>query len=338
MFFSVFFKVNRSANESPSAHAGMFIAPQGNETPMTPHPPWNPANNHTVHHSWIGGQPVGKRPAHVTGERSPMALFGGIALTRTTLVVLACATAAACVMMVRRSVALPWFVPVGFYIIIGGVLAWWLVGAARSAWFSSENAVEGADRVVSDAYRVRCIGGQSRRQRLGRVEDVPFEPEIFDGSIAEGGAPGGRVARAACSFAGAGVVAVGMWLATGKWPGVGGNTGLVYPTLLFGAVLGGVVASILWPVYYRVVPGRIDRISTGFLARGPTKRESWSLRDCGVTVDLYRRLVLIDPPGSPRLVLHASLLGPAHEFERAVLMGAISSAIAPVDDGDVLEA
>lgn len=298
----------------------------------TPQPPWNPDNDRRVHYSWIGGQPLGKLPGYIDGVWSPMVLVAGISLTRTTLVVTACATAIGSVMMLRRSVVMPWFVPLAMNAAISALALWWVVKAGAGTWLGSDGPGDGTDRVMDDAFRVRCIGGKSRLVRLGKIEDVAFEPEEFDASLAEGGAPGGRVARGACTVTGTAVVAVGAWLATGTWPGFGSSVGLLYVTLLLGVMLGALVASVVWPVYYRVVPGRIERITTGFLARGPEKTQSWSLRHCGVTVDLYKRAVLIDPPGSARVVLQASLLGRAYEFERAVLMGAVSSVESPPTD------
>lgn len=305
--------------------------PPANAT--TPAPPWDRAHDGTVHHSFMASQTMWKPPAYVVGVENAMAIATHVTINRTTLVILVCASAAATVSMLRRAFPLPGWLLWTAFGLIGLALAWWLVGLVRGAWVVG-SAPPGIAMSPDPAWRVRCVGDKTRLETLGPIFDQVFEPEVFDASLAHGGLPQRGWTRLVCSVLGFLFVAVAYWLATGRRVILDGHMGMVYGTLMLGVIVGGLASAAVWPVYYRVSPGRIEQIATGFLARGPVRKRAWNLRHCGVTVILSKRVVLIDPPGSARLVLQASLLGKRYEFERAVLLGAVSTATPPPQGSD----
>lgn len=279
---------------------------------------------------------MSRPPDYVRGVAPAMVLAMGVSINSTSLAVLGCTAAWGCAAILRHALVLPAVAAYAIYAAIGAAALWHLVGLIAPNWTGARTTT-GLPPGPDAAYRVRCSGSRGQIERLGPLTDQAFEPEVFDGSLAHGGMPGSSWGRLVTSLAGVAVAALGFRLATGRWFFAPGAAGMMWGVLMVGVMLGGLLASVLWPVYYRVMPGRIDQVRTGFLARGPVSVRSWSLRHCGVLVVLPRRAVIIDPPGSPRLVLSAALLGKKYEFERAVLLGAISSAKTLDGETDLLE-
>ncbi len=271
---------------------------------------------------------MSRPPDYVRGATSAMTPEMGVTINSTSLTMLGCMAALGCAAILRHAMVLPAVAAYAIYAGTSAVVVWHIVGLMAPNWTGARTTT-GLPPGPDAAYRVRCSGSRAQIDRVGPLTDQAFEPEMFDGSLAHGGLPASATGRALTSIAGITVAAFGFRLATGAWFFAPGAAGQAWGVLMLGVLLGGLLASVLWPVYYRVMPGRIDQVRTGFLARGPVTVRSWSLRHCGVLVVLPKRMVLIDPPGSPRLVLSAALLGKKYEFERAVLLGALSTAPTP---------
>jgi hypothetical protein len=307
---------------------GTTIAP--NTTQNSAHVvPWDFANEGRVHYSVTASRTLQTPPPYVKGLECPMMVAANFSLNRVTLAVVACGLIWACLSMVRRAFVLPGILVGSLYIATFIVLLWVLLEPIRAMWPGKRFTMRHLDVGPDPAFRIRCVAEGRHVDALGKIADHALEPETFDASLAEGGAPGGRWTRVACSLVGFAFLFVAWKLASGRWLLINGDGAMIGVLFMLGAVVGGVASAFIWPVYYRVVPGRLDRITTGFLARGPVVKRSWNLKQCGVLADLTRRVVAIDPPGSPRLVLQTSLLGKKYEFERAVLLGAVSTAEAP---------
>jgi hypothetical protein len=310
---------------------GTTIAPHATQNPA-PAVPWNAENEGRVHYSVTASRTLETPPPHVKGAESPMRVASNISINQYTLAVVACLLTWACLSMVRRAVVLP-AVAAWFFYLAPIVLLLWLVSEPiRALWPGKAFTMRNLDVGPDPSFRVRCVAQGRHLDALGKITDQAFEPETFNASLAEGGAPGGRWARAACSLVGFAFLAVAWRLSTGRWLLSNGGGAMIGAGLMLGAVVGGAASAVIWPVYYRVMPGRLERVTTGFLARGPVVKRSWNLKQCGVLADLTRRVVAIDPPGSPRLVLQTSLLGKKYEFERAVLLGAVSTGVIPECD------
>lgn len=308
------------------------------DTPTTspsgrlPEPPWHHDHEGRVHLAATTGMSLASLPSYVRGAEPAMRFFGTMTITPVTLGILGGSVAWACAAMLQHAGVLPGGTP---YVVLGAcVLAggWVGIRAVRRSREARSALGHGLALSPDPVYRVRCVGGPASIASLGRLVPGVFEPELFDASLAHGGMPGSWVGRAVTVVAGIGLVGVAFRLATGYWLFATQGMAMAYGVVMLGAMVGGLVSSVLWPVYYRVSPGRLDQVSTGFLARGPVKTRSWNLRECGVLVNLANRCVVIDPPGSARLILSGAMLGRRHDFERAVLLGALATPTAELDE------
>lgn len=99
-----------------------------------------------------------------------------------------------------------------------------------------------------------------------------------------------------CGFAGAGVLLGGLTLIMGGWSGVMKNSGVLgYAMTGAGMVSGVVSAELIWPKYLRLVPGRLDLFSYGFLGSGEAIVETHDLKRQGVCVDFGSYTIALEP-------------------------------------------
>lgn len=295
----------------------------------TPAPTWEPARANEVHFSWMASTGALATPPYVTGVFRPAALTNVLVLNRTTVLALAFVVMWASIVILRRAVLLPVPAVVALYVGLGGFAIWHLSSMVRTAWGINKNP-PGLPLGPDSAWRVRCCGTAPRLKRLGPIRDAAFEPELFDASFAQAGSPEGFLGRPACTLAGLAIVITGAYLVFGGFRPIYSNSFLgIWSVFALALMIGGLLSALIWPVYYRLEPGRFELIHAGFLGRGPDRVERIDLSTGGVIVDLNRQRVFIDPPGRPRLVLETTLLGRGYEFERCVLMAAVSSAGAP---------
>lgn len=99
-----------------------------------------------------------------------------------------------------------------------------------------------------------------------------------------------------CGFACAALMLGGLTLIMGGWSGVVQNSGFLgYAMTGAGMVSGVVCAELIWPVYVRLVPGRLDLFSYGFLGSGEALVETHDLKRQGVCVDFGSYTIALEP-------------------------------------------
>ena len=87
-----------------------------------------------------------------------------------------------------------------------------------------------------------------------------------------------------------------MSLFMGGWSGVLKASGFMGYAVTGAGMVGGVVcAELMWPVYLRIVPGRLDIFRYGFLGSGVPDVETHSLRTQGVCVDFGSYTMALEP-------------------------------------------
>lgn len=85
-------------------------------------------------------------------------------------------------------------------------------------------------------------------------------------------------------------------LLMGGWMSMLRNAGLLGYTTMGAAMVSGLVcAELIWPVYLRVVPGRLDLFRYGFLGSGTPEVKTHDLKKQGVCVDFGSYTIAIEP-------------------------------------------
>lgn len=168
-------------------------------------------------------------------------------------------------------------------------------------------------------YRVRAVIPKKRRSdRVMRWVRAASQAELLDdepvreedlGSVLGGFEPiivrpwfGVRRERAywwtavLCGFACAGLLLGLLTLIMGGWSGVLKNSGFLgYAMTGAGMVSGVMCAELIWPVYVRIVPGRLDLFEYGFLGSGEAEVETHDLKRQGVCVDFGSYTIALEP-------------------------------------------
>jgi hypothetical protein len=182
--------------------------------------------------------------------------------------------------------------------------------------------------VPDERYRVRCVGWEVARasfDRLGPVEDRPFEPRVFFGFFAVN--PAKRVMMAW-------MVLLAVLMSSGlAWVMLTGGSNAFIGTSLFpmSAIVGAAIVAVCLPTYVRVVPGRVDVLHYTAMSRRARRAVSHDLRRARVLVDLNSRTIKIEPPpddtrGPAVTRLWFGWVPRGEELAHAVLEAAISSA------------
>ena len=139
--------------------------------------------------------------------------------------------------------------------------------------------------LASDDDRLVVLGNIARVCTVGPLEDLPFEPRLFNVSHLFRGSMRRRISTW--------IVGLGFFLAL-YWtmyttigiPSISGQI-LGYATLAFIIVADGWV----FPVYLRIVPGRLDILRFRFLGSKAYKTESFDLTKARVIVDADKEVV-----------------------------------------------
>ncbi len=210
------------------------------------------------------------------------------------------------------------------------VVTWSLARARTQIRLRAAAKRSGADQ-TDERFRVRCVGWKPRRERLdrlGAVQDRPFEPRIFPGFFAV--SPSKGLMWAWGSLLSVFIVAAVAVVAVR--PGLGDMiSGYQMP---FAAFLASAILFLACPTYFRIDPGRIEVLHYSAFTRRARRCEAHDLRTARVLVDLNTRQLIIEPPGTV-----ASLDGVtcfwfgwmprSDDFAHAVLEAAISTAPTP---------
>ncbi len=170
-----------------------------------------------------------------------------------------------------------------------------------------------------ESGRLWCVGTPVEIQAEQGIPDVPFEPRVY------------RLWNAppAMSAVGEGVYIVTLlvaggfamyfnYLMTGEF--TRGAPLFVYTAIVlhFGLQV------LLWPVYARVVPGRVELLSYGFLRRCRIIRVD--LKKNRLIVDLRKRLAVIEAPDRDKpLEFSLALMPHRNQFAHDLFQAALSS-------------
>lgn len=210
----------------------------------------------------------------------------------------------------------------GATLIIGGIIAMVRINGTGSSSFNIRSTTD-------SRYRIRAIVPK-RRQSYGfrqwaevtlNVKPKEPEPEKIvepQNLDAERGGfepiilrPWFGISRPrafwwtaiVCGIVGVSTLLYLLHFIVGGWSTMFQNTGfLAYAATGFAMVSGALGAELIFPVYIRVVPGRLDIFRYGFLGSGKPQVETYDLRTIGLCVDFGSYSVALEParpPGEP---------------------------------------
>ena len=182
-------------------------------------------------------------------------------------------------------------------------------------------AAAGVAATPSVGARLRCRGDIHQILADGPIQDVSFEPRVFRAMIKD---------SAAIRIGGLlyGVTAMPQLLMVpGPWNGL--TASLWGVCALFGAIY------LLRPMYYRIVPGRLDVLRYSLLRRAPMRVERHDLRAAQVWIDMRTNLVSIIE-GDKVSEYALWFMRERNAFARALFEGAISTHAAPATSDEVL--
>jgi hypothetical protein len=179
------------------------------------------------------------------------------------------------------------------------------------------------------AARVHCIGVSEEIMEVGPLEDLPFEPAIFHAALAV--MPSTRT----ITFSWMAATILGVGLIFGSKPlfgsGIRGPFGIwAAYAVVFGAI------AWLRPVYFRIVPGRLDVLWYGPFRSKPLRVDRYDLRSSKVLVDLRQKAVVIGEDNNETDFCFALVRG-GRRLAYMLLLAAISThEPGPLPDDEML--
>lgn len=179
----------------------------------------------------------------------------------------------------------------------------------------------GVPELPSAHSRLRCCGDVGAILADGPIRDVPFEPRIFRAIIKDS-----RTMRV-------GGILYAVIMASYLMPTAG--TWDIWTTLMLVFYLLFIAALVMRPMYYRVVPGRLDVLRYSLLRLAPKQVDRHDLRSAQVLVDLRRNLVHI-VEGEKVSEYSLWFMREREAFARALFEGALSTHDAPAVSDEVL--
>ncbi|MCA9303230.1 MAG: hypothetical protein KC996_03820 [Phycisphaerales bacterium] len=106
-----------------------------------------------------------------------------------------------------------------------------------------------------------------------------------------------------CGLIGVSILLFLMQFVFGGWSAMMKSGGfMTYAAFGFAMVSGAIGAELIYPVYIRIVPGRLDIFRYGFLGSGKPEVQTYDLRTIGLCVDFGTFTVALErprPPGEP---------------------------------------
>lgn len=199
------------------------------------------------------------------------------------------------------------------------------------AWRDSRRNLKGMPELLPETARLGCVGAPAILSSFGEWEDVSFEPEIFRGGF-------------------------GVWKSSDReWHVriIGGLACLGVIVVLRYALLGSLLrgmsafdfwiafcfaegANVLfWPVYLRLLPGRLDVMQFSALRRRIISIDRIPLTSAGILVNLRERYAVIDT-GVARHEIALSFMRDYKRFAYYLFLAAISSYRPPTLPDDEL--
>ena len=212
---------------------------------------------------------------------------------------------------------------------VGGVAVGWYLSSRRRRLGSADSEGRYAGQDTGRPIRLSCVGSVREIEADGPLIDVAFEPRVFWASLAIPPSGVGKVL----------VVVATVLLGLLSWAAVDRMLG--WKTLGVAHLWGAYVVSAVcyaWfrPIYFRVVPGRLDVLRFSIIGRCPVRVQSHDLRSAPILVDLRRHVVFVGEAEASADFCFAFVPGRSR-FARAVFMAALSSyEPGPLPDDELL--
>jgi hypothetical protein len=200
-----------------------------------------------------------------------------------------------------------------------GFLAWEAWPTIARKWFVHRNRGK-LPRHPDSESRLQCVGAPQELAEFGEFQDVPFPPRLFYAGFSI------RPSRRATVTY---YLLGGFFLVTfqglSRAAGIPFNFGGLALHLLLSAGLAELGTAFLWPVYFRLVPGRLDIVRYGPQKRNKREVYSLDLSRARVVADLRKSFVLVDADPK-RAEFGIALIREKCLFAHTLFLAAISSA------------
>lgn len=167
-------------------------------------------------------------------------------------------------------------------------------------------------------FRLRLTAHRANADSFRGLGKEPFEPRIhrsITGPAAFTGAR--RTTILCCCIAVYGAVLVAARLVLG---GLYEVAFYIMMTSLAGPAA--LIAALMWPTYFRIVPGRLDVLAYGLLGHGKPQLASIDLRTSRLLVDTNRDMVIVEREGQEAVSLTFAGVPDRLGFARSVLEAA----------------
>ncbi len=180
--------------------------------------------------------------------------------------------------------------------------------------------------------RLVCLGSPAWLEEFGPLANVPFQPAIFftlDPVSTRRGKTGLTWALA--------ILLIACFWCLSALRGGSFIQGGVFKLWTGFFVAYATTHWILWPTYYRIVPGRLDIVEFSNVPWiGTTRCTSISLRDACVLIDLQKSIALLNAMGTQHQIPFLLVREP-RRFAHTLLMGTVSTyEPAPLPHGELV--
>lgn len=207
----------------------------------------------------------------------------------------------------------------GVAIITGGIIAMVRIGGNGNAGLGIKGSTDSRYRIRASIPKRRQNPGfrQWAEVTLNVKPKEPEEIEHLDADDLEAERGGFEpiivrpwfgirrgshyaVAVVICGIVGVVTLLYLMQFLVGGWGEMFKSSGLLmYAAFGFGLISGGLCAELIYPIYIRIVPGRLDVFRYGFLGSGKPEVKAYDLRTIGLCVDFGSFSVALEPPRPP---------------------------------------
>jgi hypothetical protein len=164
---------------------------------------------------------------------------------------------------------------------------------------------------TDENVRLRCVGARRVVERYGQLADQAFEPAFFNASLAAPFTTAMKIAWWTTVLAALLLINVPQYGAL-WW-------------LIAAPLVGHGVILLLWPTYFRVVPGRLDVLRYRPFRKHATLLAQYPLREARLLVHLRKWLLVIECPGRERVLLPIARVPHRSRLAWELLRAAVST-------------
>lgn len=178
--------------------------------------------------------------------------------------------------------------------------------------------------------RVRLIASAAMLRRMGLPSIDPFEPKLFRvyGAV-RGEKWSRRLIATSCALFTLGAFAMVRGMGRWSWTAMGGGLPLFFD-IQVAMFMWFVPTLVLWPTYYRVVPGRLDIMKFPMIGLRKPEVERVDLRQPRVSADARSGAIRLErADGARSYIQFQGTLASRMEFARSVAEAATSPHAAP---------